>query len=276
MKKLILLATLIALTAACSKGDRKAAHYLTQAQTAYDNAQYHRCMALIDSIKVLYPKAFDTRQKGQALYIQASRKALAQHMDTLQMQRQQVLHTIDSLKQKLTYERDTAYEAMGHYLHPTQVIERNLHRSFLRLRARDDGRLFLTSIYCGKGNIHHNAVRVSAGDDTYAETSPSPDCYETTDLGWHIEKADYPNEGDRDVIAYVVNHADRNIRVQYRGERNYITQMSADDRKAFTALWQIAGHLKQLKALDDQLQECQRKQAFIDHKLKEAPAPATE
>lgn len=105
--------------------------------------------------------------------------------------------------------KDTAYQRIGHYLVPAQVIERNLHRSFLRFQTDETGVVSLTSIYCGSYNIHHTAVKVTAPDGNFTETSVSRDSYETTDLGEYIEKADYKLGEDGGVIAFVAANKDK-------------------------------------------------------------------
>lgn len=72
----------------------------------------------------------------------------------------------DSIKGNFVLEKDTAYQETGNYFYPTQVVEKNIGRSFLRAQVNEQGEMSLTSIYCAGGNIHHTAVKVSAGDDT--------------------------------------------------------------------------------------------------------------
>ena len=97
----------------------------------------------------------------------------------------------DAIKGKYTFEKDAEYQNIGNYLHPSQVIEKNLHRSFLRFQVDENGVMSMTSIYCGAHNIHHVAVKVTAPDGSFAETPAAKDSYETTDLGEKIEKADF-------------------------------------------------------------------------------------
>lgn len=66
-----------------------------------------------------------------------------------------------------------------------------MHRSFLRFQVDELGKMSMTSIYCGSGNIHHVGVKVIAPDGSFAETPASKDSYETTDMNEKIEKADY-------------------------------------------------------------------------------------
>ena len=68
----LLLAFTASLTLAnCAEDVEKLAQpYLTRAQHSYENHQYALAKLQIDSIKELYPKAFEARKRAQALLIE--------------------------------------------------------------------------------------------------------------------------------------------------------------------------------------------------------------
>ena len=74
----------------------------------------------------------------------------------------------------------------------------------------------------------------------FAETPASKDSYETTDLGRAIEKADYKMGEDGGVIAFIVANKDKNIQLQFIGDRTYKTAMQPNDRKAIAELTELA------------------------------------
>lgn len=170
------------------KRRKKAALKLAEARAAFEAGNYNEAKMQIDSIKILYPKAFDTRRQGiylmQEVELKEQQKTL-EYLDSMLAVKQQ---EFEAIKNKFILEKDTAYQRIGHYLVPAQVIERNLHRSFLRFQTDETGVVSLTSIYCGSFNIHHTAIKVTAPDGNFTETSVSRDSYETTDLGEYIEK----------------------------------------------------------------------------------------
>ena len=170
---------------------------------------------------------------------------------------------------KFILEKDTAYQRIGHYLVPAQVIERNLHRSFLRFQTDETGVVSLTSIYCGSYNIHHTAVKVTAPDGNFTETSVSRDSYETTDLGEHIEKADYKLGEDGGVIAFVAANKDKNLRVDYKGERSYTTHMLPADRQAASDIYELGKTLSAITEIKKNIEEANLKIQFIQKKMTE-------
>lgn len=269
MKKTIILACLCGTLIACENVEKKAALKLAEARAAFEVGNYNEAKMQIDSIKVLYPKAFETRRQGiylmQEVELKEQQKTL-EYLDSMLTMKQQEFET---MKNRFVLEKDTAYQRIGHYLVPAQVIERNLHRSFLRFQTDETGIVSLTSIYCGSYNIHHTAVKVTAPDGNFTETSVSHDSYETTDLGEHIEKADYKLGEDGGLIAFVAANKDKNLRVDYLGERPYTTHMMPADRQAAADIYELGKVLSSITEIKKNMEEANLKIQFIQKKMKE-------
>ena len=267
MKKELLLACLCGLLVACENIEKKAAVQLQAARTAYENGDYNEAKLRIDSIKILYPKAFDTRREGQKLMLEVELKEQEKTLAYLDSTLNGKQKELDALKGKFVLEKDTAYQQVGLYLHPSQVIEKNLHRSFLRFQVDETGKMSMTSIYCGASNIHHIAVKVVAPDGSFAETPASKDSYETTDLGEKIEKADYKLGEDGNVIGFICMNRNKNLKVNYQGERSYSTTMTATDRQAAAGIYELAQVLAAITEIKQNIEEANRKLEFVKHKL---------
>lgn len=269
MKKTIALICLCGLLAGCKDVEKKAALKLEEARAAYEAGNYNQAKLQIDSIALLYPKAFDTRRQGiylmQEVELKEQQRTLV-YLDSLLQTKQQ---EFDALKSKYVLEKDTAYQTTGHYLAPSQVIERNLHRSYLRFQTDETGLVSLTSIYCGSRNIHHTAIKVTAPDGSFAETPSSKDSYETSDLGEQIEKADYKMGEDGGVIAFVALNQDKNLRVDYTGERPYTTHMLPADRQAAASIYELGKLLSGITEIKKNIEEAHLKIKFVQKKIAE-------
>ena len=269
MKKTIILACLCGTLIACENVEKKAALKLAEARAAFEVGNFNEAKMQIDSIKVLYPKAFETRRQGiylmQEVELKEQQKTL-EYLDSMLTMKQQEFET---MKNRFVLEKDTAYQRIGHYLVPAQVIERNLHRSFLRFQTDETGIVSLTSIYCGSYNIHHTAVKVTAPDGNFTETSVSHDSYETNDLGEHIEKADYKLGEDGGLIAFIAANKDKNLRVDYLGERPYTTHMMPADRQAAADIYELGKVLSSITEIKKNMEEANLKIQFIQKKMKE-------
>lgn len=269
MKRMILLACLCGALTACNNSEKQAAQRLQMAREAYQAGLYSEAKLHIDSIKLLYPKAFDVRREGigllQQVELAEQTKGLA-YLDSLLQVKQQA---VEAIRGQYTFEKNEEYERIGHYLHPSQVIERNLHRSFLRFRVDEQGVLSTTSIYCGSRAIHHTAVRVTAPDGTFAETPASPDSYETSDLGEIIEKADYKPGQDGGLLEFVALHSHQTLKLTYLGERPYSTTLTPADRQAAVAIRELARLLASLTEIRHNIDETRLKIEFVQKKMEE-------
>ena len=266
MKKAVFLACLCCTLFSCSNVEKKAGEKLRAAREAFQRGDYSEAKIQIDSIKILYPKAFETRREGIGLMQQVELKEQEKTLVYLDSMLQDKQKEVDALKKNYTFEKDAEYQRTGNYLHPSQVIEKNLHRSYLRFQVDETGVMSMTSIYCGPHNIHHLVVKVTAPDGSFAETPASKDSYETTDMNEKIEKADYKLGADGNVIGFINLNKDKNLRVEYLGDRAYKTTMSPTDRQAAASVYALAQILSAMQQIKKEQEEANLKIEFINKK----------
>ena len=254
----------------CNSDEKKAEELFQRAESSFATGDYSLAKLQIDSIRTLYPKAFEVRKAGiklmQQVDLQEQQKTLV-YLDSVMAVKQA---SLDSIKGNFVLEKDTAYQEVGNYFYPTQTVEKNIGRSFLRGQVNERGEMSITSIYCAGGKLHHRAVKVSV-DDLFAETPISPDRYETTDLGKAIEKADYKLGSDGGVIAFITANQDKKrIRLEFIGDRNYKTTMQPNDIKAIAELSRLAQVLSSIEAIKKEQNEANLKIRFVNRKIEEA------
>jgi len=273
MKKIGLSALLaLAVLAGCGDGGEKEAQMrLRKAEAALQQENFSEAKLQIDSIKVLYPKAFEARKQGiklmQQVDLKEQRKTLV-YLDSMMQVKQLQL---DSIKGNFVLEKDTAYQEIGNWFYPTQVVEKNTGRTFLRGQVSELGEMSLTSIYCAGGALNHTSVKVSVGD-TFAETPATKDSYTTTDLGRTIEKADYKVGEDGGVVGFIVANQDKNIQLTFVGDKTYKTAMQKNDRKAIVELTELARILSGMEEIRKQQKEANLKIQFVTRKMEEGKA----
>ena len=270
MKKIGLSALLaLAFLTGCGDGGEKQAQlHLQKAEQALLMENFSEAKLQIDSIKMLYPKAFEARKQGikvmQLVDLKEQTKTLA-YLDSVMLVKQAQL---DSIKGDFVLEKDTAYQDVGNHFYPTQTVEKSLGRSFLRGQVTELGEMSLTSIYCAGGQLHHTSVKVSVGD-LFAETSISKDSYETTDLGKTIEKSDYKIGEDGGVVGFIIANQDKNIQLHFIGDKTYRTVMDKNDRKAIVKLADLARILSSMEEIRKQQKEAGLKIQFVSRKIEE-------
>ena len=273
MKKIGLSAILaLSLLAGCDDGGEKEAQVrLQKAEAALQQDNFSEAKLQIDSIKMLHPKAFEARKQGIKLMQQVDLKEQQKTLVYLDSMMQVKQLQLDSIKGRFVFEKDTAYQDIGNWFYPTQVVEKNVGRSFLRAHVNELGEMSLTSIYCAGGTLNHTSVKVSVGD-TFAETPMAKDSYTTTDLGRTIEKADYKLGEDGGVAGFIVANADKNIQLTFIGDKTWRTAMQKTDRQAFVELTDLARILSGMEEIRKQQKEANLKIQFVTRKVEEAKA----
>lgn len=271
MKKIGLSALLaFAVLTGCGDGGEKQAQlHLQKAEEALLQENFSEAKMQIDSIKMLYPKAFEARKQGIKLMQQVDLKEQTKTLAYLDSVMQVKQAQLDSIKVNFVLEKDTAYQDIGNYFYPTQTVEKSLGRSFLRGQVNELGEMSLTSIYCAGGQLHHTSVKVSVGD-LFAETPISKDSYETTDLGKTIEKSDYKVGEDGGVVGFIIANQDKNIQLQFIGDKTYRIAMQKNDRKAIVELSELARILSGMEEIRKQQKEASLKIQFVSRKIEEA------
>ena len=273
MKKIGLSAILaLSLLAGCGDGGEKEAQVrLQKAEAALQQDNFSEAKLQIDGIKMLHPKAFEARKQGIKLMQQVDLKEQQKTLVYLDSMMQVKQLQLDSIKGRFVFEKDTAYQDIGNWFYPTQVVEKNVGRSFLRAHVNELGEMSLTSIYCAGGTLNHTSVKVSVGD-TFAETPMAKDSYTTTDLGRTIEKADYKLGEDGGVAGFIVANADKNIQLTFIGDKTWRTAMQKTDRQAFVELTDLARILSGMEEIRKQQKEANLKIQFVTRKVEEAKA----
>lgn len=260
---------IMVLLASCSQEEKKASDLLMRAEQSYSSANYNEAKMQIDSIRNLYPKVFDVRKKAIRLKQQVElmeQQISLEYLDSMMTVKKILL---DSMKVAFVLEKDTAYQEIGNYFYPTQIVEKNIGRTFLRACVSERGEMSITSIYCAGGSLNHTSVKVSS-KDAFAQTPASPDVYVTTDLGKKIEKADYKLGADGGVIGFIIANKDaKSLKLEFIGDRTYKTVMYSQDIKAIVELSKLAQVLLSIEEIKKEQKEANLKIQFLNKKIAE-------
>ena len=273
MKKLGLIVVALALTlAGCNSDEKKASELFQRAEVSFAAEDYSLAKLQIDSIRTLYPKAFEVRKAAIGLMQQVDLKEQQQtlaYLDSVMAVKQA---SLDSIKGNYVLEKDTAYQEVGNYFYPTQIVEKNIGRTFLRASVNEMGEMSITSIYCAGGSLNHTSVKVSSSD-AFAQTPTSPDMYVTTDLGRTIEKADYKLGADGGVIGFIIANKDaKSLKLEFIGDRSYRTVMYSPDIKAIVEVSKLAQILSSMEEIRKEQKEANLKIQFLNKKIAENAA----
>lgn len=265
----ILIPFMMFFLASCGQEEKKANELLSRAESSFQSANYSEAKLLIDSIRNSYPKVFDVRRKAIMLKQQVELKEQQislEYLDSMMAVKQLAL---DSIKSDYILEKDTAYQEIGNYFYPSQVVEKNIGRTFLRASVNEKGEMSLTSIYCAGGSLNHTSVKVSS-NDAFAQTPASPDVYVSSDLGRKIEKVDYKLGADGGVIGFIIANRDaKSLKLEFIGDRTYRTLMYSPDIKAIVEVAKLAQILSSMEEIRKEQKEANLKIQFLNKKISE-------
>jgi len=251
--------------------EKSAARFLSAAQEAFDAGRYDEAKAQIDSIKAVYPKAFEARRAGIALMRQVelaeARRTYAYTDSLLSLsvaRAEQLTAAGDARSPRFIYEKDPQYQDIGLYYAPSQALARNAQRSYLRATVDEHGRMVLTSFWRGAAYIHHRAVKVSAAD-TFAQTATVSGTHESSDALAKTERGDFVlGESDGGVVAFVALHAGQPLKVSFIGERTATATLTAADTRAIADVYELAQALQAVRQFSLMQDEAARRIAFLE------------
>ena len=82
---------------------------------SFERNDYNEAKLQIDSIKILYPKAFDTRKEGIKLMQQVELKEQQESLIYLDSMLQVKQQEFEAIKNKYTFEKNEEYQKIGNY-----------------------------------------------------------------------------------------------------------------------------------------------------------------
>ena len=280
MRKTLLLLAVMALTISCGENiEQKAGHHLDNAKEAFSIGNYNMAKQEIDSIRILYPKAFGTRKQGIKLMQQieeAEQMRIIEYEDSMIAVAQAAF---EKIKANYAFEKDERYQDIGLYTIKSQAPQRNTDRTYIRAQVDELGRMTLISCYRGSSYIHHDWLKLSVGE-VYVDTPESNDRHEFEDLGVYYEWLSFINGNDGGAAAFINANKDANItftlyrktgpdssRPVYRN-----LKLNKDDRYAIAQLYDLSLVLLSLNEHKNLRDEANRHLMFIRSKMKDESA----
>ena len=280
MKKLIFLSFVLFAAISCGENiEKKAGHHLDNAKEAFSLGNYNVAKQEIDSIKILYPKAFEARRKGIRLMQQieeAEQMRIIEYEDSMVAVAQAAF---DKIKAGYAFEKDERYQDIGLYTIKSQAPQRNTDRTYIRAQVDELGRMTLISSYRGSSYIHHDWLKLSVGE-VYVDTPESNDRHEFEDLGVYYEWLSFINGNDGGAAAFISANRDENItftlyrktgpdssRPVYRN-----LKLNKDDRYAIARLYELSQVLLSLNEHRNLRDDANRHLLFIRSKMKDESA----
>ena len=244
-----------------SKVEDPAEELLARARVEYDNGKYNNTRVLLDSIKIVSPKAYKTLREAELLRREAMKKECERNVAFYESELQSLIAMRDSMATAFDFNFDKRYQNKGYYTVPSQAIAQNVYNNFLRASVHEDGAMYLTSFYRGK-SIRHKSVKLSAGD-TYVSCDKPFLERNYKDLGVNNERRDYKYGEDGGLIEFVLLTEDA-IEVELSGANGKVNYtLRPADAAAIRKAYELSLAINAVKRAEDLLGEARYMLEFL-------------
>ena len=270
-RQLLTVMVIMCLTGGC--GERKEAQKkLDEAMSLYETNQFIAAKNVIDSINVMYPREVAVRKQALTLMRRVERGECEQNIAYCDSMIPVCIDELAALKKGFVFEKDTAYNEIGNYIWNTMTVERNVERSYIRCGVKEDGEMYMASVYFGSGPINHTGLHFSTPAGTFAETPAIPPHgglnYRFQDLGHTTEVVTYKGEHCKTIANFImiVNEKDR-VKATYTGGKPFSLTLTDADKKAIRATYELANVLNVISSMEREKIRAQKKIMLLDQKL---------
>ena len=247
----IILIAMVLLATSCNSNKKKAKDYLYIAEQALQNNKPEVAKAYIDSVKILFPKAFEEIRAGFDL-MQEVRKAENRrnivYIDSM------IDANIEELKEqrpRFDFVRDKNYQEFGYYIPKITPSSKTLEQNTLRSGVSEKGILYLESVLSGM-NLNHNKIKASIPDGSYAESLTV-----TADgLNYKIKTQDKTYEivrffgnDENGVAEFIYTFQESPITINYIGRRSYSKTLSNTEKRAIAQAFEFSKGILEIENL---------------------------
>ena len=247
---LVFLAMVLAITS-CSSKTLKAKDYLDIAQKAYQEGNYECAKSNIDSIKLVYPKAFKEIRAGFDLLQEVRRAENKRNILFIDSMIESNITKLKALQVNFDFVRDENYQEFGNYIPKLTPSVKTLEQNTLRSGVSEKGVLFLESVLSGN-NINHNKIKVSIPDGSYAESlvvTADGLNYKFTTLNKTYEIVRFFGNDESGVAEFIHTFQDSPITLDYSGKKTYSKALSNTEKKAISQSFELSITLYEIEDL---------------------------
>lgn len=235
----------------CSGKGRNAKDYLSEAEAAYQQGNFALAKLKIDSIQLLFPKAFNEINTGFALMQDVRMAENRRNIVYCDSMLQVHYKTLNDMLTRFDYVRDDRYQEFGDYYPKVYPVHASLNRDGIRSGVGEKGTLFIESILIGRA-IRHNKIKVSSKDGNFAETlSVTSDglnySFRTIDKSYEIVR--YSGNNENGVAKFIYTFQNEPLTVTFIGSRSVSVAMNDASRKGIGQSFELSVLLTDIERL---------------------------
>ncbi|MDR1810998.1 MAG: hypothetical protein LBR34_11475 [Prevotella sp.] len=242
----------------CGNDNKEARLYLENIRKICQQGDYAAAEQKIDSIQILYPKAFEQIKEGLKMLREVRWAQNTRQIIVCDSLIGFLTPKIDSLKQYFTYDINKEYQETGRFL--PKGFPSNLSAAALRAGVEENGQLFIESVFTGGG--FHNQASASMPNGFFVETLPVNDDglnFRYSDSGKQYEIIKFSGADENGLARFIYAYSDMPMSITLKGKNVHTFPLSKTAQKGIAdsyllSLWmQQADSLKQVKEKTEML-----------------------
>ena len=273
MMRNVFLCSFLLLFCACNQDEQKATALLTEAKSYYEQQQYANAKLLIDSLNKTYPKEIQVRKESRNLMRTMQLDEQARNIAFCDSVLLEEKAQAEALKSQFIFEKNDEYDEIGKFLAKSQLLEKNLQKTYLRCSVNERGEMHISSVFYGDKAINHNQLKVVAPDGSYTETQVVPRDgalnYSFSNGGMISEIVTYSQSKENGVIAFIYSLSKDKLKAELINEKKlYSFVISEADKQAIKETRDLATALTNIERLNKEIEKAKARVDYLNTKTK--------
>ncbi len=262
---------LLSVSSCGSKKDTEADMLFQSAVEAYNNQDYAKAQALIDSLHHTYVTRVDLRRSADTIAWRMDLLNIKEQMPVTDSLLEVRCAEAEAMAKNFKYEKDEQYQDLGDYEHVRLATANNTSRNYLHAKTDEHGKFSFVAQYVGK---LLNLRRVSVVFDKAqleTETVEESSCNVFTRDGVNCEMVLFDQETAGKLPAALADNYENNTKVTviYHGDTDYSYTLSNGDVIAFIETYRFSLLLKEIHMLQTQKENNAKRLVLLQERLQE-------
>lgn len=258
MNKLTIYTLLIFALISCGPSQRELAVWkINEGKQLIISGDTIAAIAVLDSIKTLYPKASAQIAVSNNIKDELYRQFIDNKRSELVK-----TDTLISLLEKNFQKEKTENDKYLQYIHTSQTFNKSWNRSYLGIHLDERGELYLSSNYAGKEQLNHTGIRVyDAEKQAKSEIIPlgDPLNFQSEFSGTKWERVFYMNGKSDSVINFIASNPGLKLKCVFLGNKQYYILLEQFDVKAVCDAYELSNAIKKQKHLKKEIKMLEKK-----------------
>jgi len=268
MKKVLSFLIILFVLVSCSENDtQKVEKLFVEAQTHYLENDFGTTRLLLDSIHKNFPRQINFRRKADTLSWKITVAEIESELPILNEQLKNECYEAETIAKNFKFIKDEKYQTIGDYEHISMSTAANAGRNYLKPVTDEKGKFSFISTVVGQ-KLEHRALRATL-ENLSGETQKAAenDCNSYNDFGVNYETTLFNAENAKDLILFLVQNSDSQIKITLLGKKEFSYNLSKKDLKTFCETFNFSLLLKNIAVNQAKKDKLEREYRYLNEKI---------